>query len=385
MLSGAGLLLRSLVQLQRLQLGYRADHLSIISVAYSKDVDSPDKMFAWGDETVQRLRALPSVTSVTPILMPPFQGANIWLLPFEAEGQAASLPAGTTSDVPIELGGAEYFQTFGVTPTSGRGFSDGDREGTVPVAVISQSLAQRFWPGQSAIGKRIRYGSSSAAPGVTVPAALFVWRTVVGVVPDTRYRTFRESSGLIYLPWRQFTGWQGTFAIRSSNDMATLAAPIRAAVHQVNPTLTVWSAHSMDDLLGEPLAQPRLSAMLLTGFAMIALTLAAIGLYGAMSAVVRERTREIGIRMALGATPAHIRVRVLREALIVATVGGGLGLGVSLMVTRLLRAVLFDVSPSDPLTMVGVCIFLLMVAAIAAYLPARRATQVDVVQALRAD
>jgi ABC-type antimicrobial peptide transport system permease subunit len=160
---------------------------------------------------------------------------------------------------------------------------------------------------------------------------------------------------------------------------------MRAAVHEVDPTLTLWHVRSMDDMLGGPLAKPRLGALLLVAFGAVALVLAAVGLYGVMASSVREQTREIGIRIALGATPARIRDSVLRRAMIVAGAGAFVGLATAIASTHLLRTLLFDVSPTDPVTLAAVSAILLGVALLAAYLPARRATRVDPVQALRAE
>ncbi len=160
---------------------------------------------------------------------------------------------------------------------------------------------------------------------------------------------------------------------------------MRAAVRDVDPTLSLWHIRSMDDMLGGPLSGPRFGAVLFVAFGVVALVLAAVGLYGVMSSAVRDQTREIGIRIALGATPARIRDGVIRRAFTVAGVGACVGLAVALASTHLLRTLLFQVSPTDPLTLVGVCVVLLAVALFAAYLPARRATRIDPVQALRAE
>jgi predicted permease len=288
-------------------------------------------------------------------------------------------------EVPAEITDANYFRTFGTPVLQGRGFVDSDREGAEFVTVVSQSVARRLWPNENPIGKRIRYTVPSRAPGLVLPNGLLNWRTVVGVVPDTRFRTLRETSPAVYLPWHQFWGWQGAFAVRSSGEISGLATSMRAAVRGVDPTLTLWHVRSMDELLGAPLSGPRLGALLLVSFGVVAVVLAAVGLYGVMSSTVRDQTREIGIRIALGAQPSAIRDSVLRRAMMVASGGAVVGIAIALTSTRLLRTLLFEVSPTDPITLVGVCATLLGVAALAAYLPARRATRVDPMRALRAE
>jgi len=387
MLAGAGILTRSLQRLERLPLGYRAEHLSIVSLALDATrYDSQEKWYALGEQLEQRVRAIPGVIAVTPIETRPFDGAAINIGRFEGEGQTPAAIE-TNPVVPWEVAGADYFRALAIGLLSGRGFLESDREGAPPVVVVSESVARRFWPGQHPIGKRLRWTPFKPAPGVVVRDGFFDWRTVVGVAPDTRLRELRDASPTVYLPWRQW-GWSAALlAVRSSPERAGvgIAAAMREAAREVDPTLTIWNVQSMDELLGGPLAQPRATAMLLAGFALVALTLAAVGLYGAMTQAVREQTREIGIRVALGATPTNIRDAVFREALVIVAAGSGLGVAGALGTTRLLQALLFEVSPTDPMTLGAVCGLLSVVAALAAYLPARRATRIDPVRALRSE
>jgi ABC-type antimicrobial peptide transport system permease subunit len=207
---------------------------------------------------------------------------------------------------------------------------------------------------------------------------------VVGVAKETHLRSIREAAPTVYLPWRQ-SYWQGSFAIRTSVDPTALASAIRAAGRDADPDVALWRLRTMDQLLDEPLAQPRLSAMLTTSFGLVALLLAAIGLYGVMSALVRDQLREIGIRIALGASPSRVRRHVLGIAAIVTGAGLVAGLAAALATSHLFRTLLFDVSPVDPIALGVAGLLLLAVGALAAFLPASRATHVDPVQALRAD
>jgi putative ABC transport system permease protein len=385
MLAGAGLLGRSLLHLERLPLGYRAEHLSILSVAYDATrVGAPEQMLAWGEEVQQRLRGMPGITSVTPIVVPPFYGPNIWSDVIEAEAVTRS-EKDATPTIPIELAGAEYFRTFDTPVIRGRGFAESDREGAPKIVVVSESVARRFWGADEALGKRIRVAPIAVITGNDQPKGFYDWRTVVGVVPDTRFRALREALPTVYVPWRQAPGWQGAFAVRSSTDIGALAPSMRRAVHDLNTALNLYEVRSMDALLAGPLSEPRLSAFLLAAFGLVALTLSAVGLYAVMASSVRRQTREIGIRVALGATPAIIRGSVLRRALTIAMIGSVVGLAGALATTRLLSAILYDVSPTDPVTLAAVSLLLLIVATLAAYIPARRATRIDPVEALRAD
>lgn len=375
MLAGAALLARSLERLQDQHLGYRADHLAIFSFSYnSQRQDSFPKLLALGDQLLARLQSMPTVTSATPILIPPLLGPNIWHLQFAREGENWA-EAAAEPGVPVEVGGPDFFRTFGIPIVRGRPFRETDREGAPFVAVISESAARQFWPGDDPIGKRIRLLPMYGANG---------WRTVVGVTHDTHLRSIRETTPTVYLPWHQFT-WQTYFAVRSTGDPATLVPLARRLAREVDPQVDLWAGQTMDQLLAEPLAQPRLGAMLMSTFGLSALVLAAIGLFGVMSSIVGEQTRELGIRIALGAKPADVRRAVLGRALKLAIAGAAVGLAGAVATSRLFQNLLFEVSPLDPLALLAASALLIAVAVLAAYVPARRATRIDPVQALRAD
>jgi putative ABC transport system permease protein len=373
MLAGAGLLARSLARLQHIDLGFSAEHLSILQFTWPARYNTESKIVAFGAEMAPRLRGIPGVTALTPILIPPFVGANVFYARLDPEGQPAADREGN-SFVPLEVGGEEYFRTFGIPIVRGRGFLESDREDSPQVAVVSEAVARRVWPNENPIGKRVKYWGPDT----------LTWRTVVGVAGDIRFRSLREATATVYLPWRQ-AYWQVEFAVRTQGALAPVLAALRREAHAIDPQLTLWSAHAMDELLGAPLAQPRLSAMLLSGFALVALLLAAIGLYGVMASAVREQTREIGVRMALGATPARVRGDILRRSLGMVGVGAGAGVAGALISSRLYAALLYEVSPTDPTTLAAVGTLLMGVALVAAYLPARRATRIDPAVALRSE
>ena len=294
----------------------------------------------------------------------------MWTDPWEAEGEV--IARGHGPDIPIEVGGSEYFRTFGIPVLEGRGFLPTDRLDGPRVAVVSAAVAQRFWPGRDPIGKRIRIGASDP------------WRTVVGVAGDTHFRTLRAATPMVYVPWQQYY-WQGFVAIRTTVPLSGILPSVRQILRKIDPAVTLWQARSMDEALDEQLAQPKLSTLLMSGFGVVALLLTAVGLYGVMAATVREQTRDIGVRMALGATPGQLRGDVLRRALVVVVAGALLGLAAALLMARLVQSLLFDVRPNDPIALTGSCGVLLAVALLAAYLPARHASRIDPARALQAE
>ena len=380
LLAGAGLLGRSLERLEGIALGYNPDRLSLVSVSFppSEYKDSAGKVShyrinAIADRLLPVWRAVPGVTAVTPALVPPFLGANIFVGRLDREGQTPEEMKGNPV-MPLEVGGADYFRVLGIPIRRGRAFTDGDDEHAPLVAVVSEAAARRLWPNEDPIGRRIHYWVEDST----------AWRTIVGVAGDIHWRSLRESTPSVYLPWRQ-SYWQGSFAIRTAGNLAAVIPALRRATREVNPVLTLWDAKPMDDLLARPLAQPRLSAVLLGGFALVSMLLAAIGLYGVMAQAVRGSTRELGVRAALGASPERLRREVLGQALTVAVAGAAAGLVAALASARLLSALLFEVAPTDPLSLLGAAAALLLVALVAAYIPAHRATKIDPLEALRVD
>ena len=372
-LAGAGLLARSLERLQRIDLGYRADRLSLLWLAVPVSrADAEAKFSALLDWIPPALRALPGITAITPVEAPPFFGPQIFNAPWEVEGRASSEPS-QNPRIPIEAGGPEYFRALEIPLLRGRGFLDTDREKAPKVAIVSDGAARLLRLGADPIGQRIRMAGDTSTGA---------WRTVVGLAGDIRFRSLREATPTIYLPARQYFS-QGLFAVRTVGPLTGLLPAIRRAVHDADPEASIVRTQTIEELLAGQRALPRLSTLLLSGFGLVALLLAAVGLYGLMASVVREQTREIGVRMALGATPAQLRREVLSAALGVTSVGAAVGLAAALVSSRFLMALLFQVSPTDPITLAAVCMLLVGVGCGAAYVPARRAMAVDPMVALR--
>jgi predicted permease len=382
MLGGAALLARSLARLERQDTGFVSDHVSVFWYSWNAlRVNTDTEMVALGDRVARRVRAIPGVHAATQMVAPPMLGNGVWRVRFQREGDPES-DIDKTPSFPVEMAGSGFFDTFRIPILRGRAFTDDDRRTSPLVVIVSESAARELWPGQDALGKRVRLPGLKPAPGALLADG--DWRTVVGIARDAHMRTLREASPLVYLPSLQGY-WQGNIAIRSTANVSALLPALRRAGHDVDPELELWDPRTMDEVLDEPLAQPRLGALLMSSFGIVALLLAAIGHFGVMASLVRDRTREIGIRMALGATSARVRADVLGRAATIVGLGAAVGLLAALATSRVLTALLFQVSPTDPISLGVACIVLLGVAAAAAYLPARRATSIEPVEALRAD
>jgi predicted permease len=375
--AAAGLLTRSLLRLQAVDMGLAADRLVLVRLAL------PQAKYADGarhlqllKELVTQLEAAPGIAGATPVHTPPFAGTGGWDAPeFTAEGQSAERAA-TNPSLNLESIHPNYFETFEVTLVRGRGFTEADRRGAPEVAVVSEELAERTWPGEDPIGKRIKLGRLDSTDA---------WRTVVGVARPTRYRELARLRATLYLPAEQFIVAAEILMLRTASPVALVARQARERVRAVDPGVQVTLVVPFTELLQGPLARPRFNALLIGAFGVAALLLAAIGLYAVMAASVRRRYTEIGVRMALGATAADVRGLVLGEGLRLAGLGAAIGLASALLATRLLRGLLFGVHPLDPASMLAAALLLVGVSALASYLPARRATRVDPVAMLRAE
>jgi len=374
--AAAGLLARSLLWLQTVDRGLAADRLVFVELATHGSEHSagarPLPLFL--DEVVARLEATPGIDGATPVNTPPFAGTGGWDLPaFTAEGQSFE-SVERNPVLNLEAVHPTYFSTFQVPLPRGRAFTHDDREGAPDVAIVSEDLAARAWPGQDPIGKRLKFGR---------PDSNEAWRTVVGVASPTRYRELAEPRPTLYLPAPQFMVSARTLVLRTTLPLARVAELARAGVAAADPGTRVTRLASFSELAAAPLARPRFNAFLIGVFGLSALLLAAVGLYAVMAAHVRQRYSEIGVRMALGASATDVRRLVLAEGLRLAGAGALLGLFGALVATRALRGLLFGVQALDPLSLVGAALLLVAAAALACYLPARRATKLDPLAVLR--
>jgi predicted permease len=374
-LSAAGVIARSLTKLERADLALEPSRLLIAELAVpSGELGDTRKEIALIDRLLARLEAMPGVRAVAPVLTTPFVEAGGIFGQLAAEGQTDD-EAARNPKLIFEVATPSYFSTFGIRVLRGRAFSDQDREGSPRVVVLSASAARHYWPGADPIGKRL-----TLAPGEG-------GATVVGIVPETRYRDLRDPRPTVYFPLRQssFPVVPMTLVIRTSGRSADLIPAIRRVIRETEPGVEVASAASFTTLLEKPLAQPRLNALLLAVFAVAAVVLAAVGLFGVMTAMVRQRTRELGVRMALGATASNIERLVLRRGMVLAAVGTSIGLLGALAGNQLLSAMLFEVSPTDGLTLALATVTLLGVAALASLIPARSSTRIEPAISLQAE
>jgi putative ABC transport system permease protein len=375
-LSAAGVIARSLTKLERVDLVLEPSQLLIAELAVpSAGFGDAQKQIALLDRLLPRLEAMPGVGSVAPVLTAPFVSAGGVFGQLAAEGQTAEEAARNPMLI-FEVVTPSYFATFGIPVLRGRPVTDQDRESSPSVVVISESVARHYWPGSDPIGKRLTWGESGERRA-----------TVVGLVPETRYRDLRDARPTIYFPLRQseFPVAPMTLAVRTTGRSADLVPTIRRVISETEPGVELVSAAPFETLLEKPLAQPRLNALLLGMFAAAAVALAAVGLFGVMAAMVRQRTRELGVRMALGATAANVERLVLGRGMALATVGASIGLVGALAGNQLLSAMLFEVSPTDAFTLVVAAITLLGVAALASLIPARSSTRIEPAISLQAE
>jgi predicted permease len=374
--SAAGLLVRSVLALQSAEPGFNRERLLVLQTgAPPAALADRSRQLAVQEEMVARVAALPQVHGAASLPRPPYAEGG-WSAMFTGEGQTPEAQASNPM-VSLEVVGPGYFRTLQIPIRRGRAFGDGDREGAPPVAILTETAALRAWPGADPIGRRVKLGPADGSGE---------WATVVGVVAETRFRELASTQPALYLPIRQFPGpVPMTLAVRTRSDAAGVIPQIRDVLRRIHPELRVVGGGPVEELMAAPLARPRFNTMLLGAFAAATLLLAAVGLYAAIAATVRLRTREFGIRLALGARAEELRTLVVRQGMRLALWGCILGIAGALAGTRVLRSLLFEVSPTDPATFVVVVGVILATAALASYLPARRASRVDPVHALRAE
>jgi predicted permease len=371
--AAAGLLVRTLVYLQSIEIGYAGDALVLMELSLPQEkygVRARHEQFL--KQAIDELSAAPGITAATPVNNSPFGGG--WDVPrFTAEGQSAERAA-TNPALNLESIFPNYFSTLQIPIVRGRAFSDADREGVQLAAIVSDDVAERTWPGQDPIGKRLVFGSIE--PGEE-------WLTVVGVARSMRYRELDSPRPTIYLPAAQFLVTAQMLVLDVTAPFEQVAASARARLAAIDRDVRVVQATPFARLLDRPLARPRFQASLSSAFGLTAFMLAAVGLYAVIAASVRQRNRELALRVAIGADAADLRRLVLGEAIRLAGMGVIAGLFFSVAASRWVRTLLSGVSPLDPATLAGAAMLLMGAAVAAAYVPMRRAVRVDVGVLLR--
>jgi putative ABC transport system permease protein len=368
-LSAAGLLARSLLRLQRTDLAFRPTGVIVVELAREGD----DLQTALLQRIVESVRAIPGVQGVSPVVSVPYSTTRSWQGRPTAEGQSEQ-DAAHNPMLDFEVVGPEFFSTLGVTVSKGRAFRATDVQGAPLVVMLSESAARHYWPDANPIGKRLVAAAGS-------------FTTVIGVVPDMRYRDLRDPHSTMYFPLAQspFPFAPTTLVIRTTRALADAAAAVRGAIADVAPDVSVASAVSFGQLLAGPLAEPRMNALLLILFGLSAIALASVGLFGVLAAMVRQRRRELGIRMTLGASPGEVARLVVRRGVLLAALGTVSGLLIALGTNHVLASLLFEISPNDALTLVVVAATVAVVAMVASAIPAHTSSRIDPAIALRSD
>jgi len=374
LLVGAGLLLRSFQRVVEADAGFRAAGVLTASVPLPRArYEEHPKRAALVERVLEAARAGPGITAVA--VTQPLLGT--WQSSFSVEGRPEP-PPGQRPSADITRVSADYFRAMGVRVLEGRVFEDRDRTDSPPVCIVDQTFARSYWPGDRALGKRVKFGGLDDAENP--------WMEVVGVVAHVKnYGVDEDSRVEIYMPFLQSSVGAFTLVARTDGEPGALAAGLRQALRAADPELPLYSVQTLAGRLAERAAERRLAVLLISVFAAVALALAAVGIYGVTSYAVTQRTQEIGIRMALGAERGHVLRMVLRHGAAMALLGVGIGLLVAFALARLVASLLFQVSPADPPTFSLVAALLVAVALLACWLPARRATRVDPLAALRCE
>ncbi|HUK30309.1 MAG TPA: ABC transporter permease [Candidatus Acidoferrum sp.] len=378
LLVGAGLLVKSFSRMQDVSTGFRPEGLLVADLPLSPTAYSqPAKRLNFFDAVLDKIRALPGVRSAGGASFLPVSGAG-GIIHFNIQGRPPEGPgdfilAGFRSVTP------GYLSTIGLPLLNGRFISEQDTERGAPVVVINRSMAQQFFPGQSPIGQHLQLG---ALPTDQVP-----WMEVVGVVGDVKTALTSDPQSEMYVPFRQVDSLLPQYflsiVVRTHGKPMALAPGLREAVRQTDPDQPIVKMRTMEENTSTSVVQPKFRATLLSIFSGLALILAAIGIYGVIAYSVTQRTREIGIRMTLGADRAAVLRMILKQGIVLAVAGVGLGLAAALGLTRFLESFLFQVNAFDPITFVSVAAVLIFVSLAACWIPARRAMRVDPMVALR--
>jgi predicted permease len=379
LLIGAGLMIRSLRQMQAVDPGFNSERLLTMQVSLPAQRYRQDQIAAFSQQLRERLQAIPGAQSVALASDLPLSGSTS-AGPIELEGQPA-FPDGGEIRMFRHRVTPGFFSTLGIPIIKGRDFNDSDQAQAPGVVIISEAMARRYWPNEDAIGKRLREDSH----GTDTPDP---WLTIVGVVGEVKHRGLPHNPNTdpdVYYPLPQWPRADLFLAIRTGVEPNSLIAPVRDVLHKIDPNVPGYSITTMAEQVVNQTRQARFSAWLLGIFGALALLLAAVGIYSVMAYAVEQRTREIGIRVALGAGSGDVSRMVLGQGMKLALLGVGLGLSAALVLTQLMKRLLFGVLAADPPTYAAIALFLTLVALLACWIPARRATRVDPMIALRSE
>lgn len=384
LLVGAGLLIRSFVKLVNVDPGFQTEQIVTFEVSlppsrYPNDRD----LRRFAADVKDGLSSLPGTQSVAVAFARPLQPFGMRAT-FAIDGRPTDAPDRRPL-ADVRPASSNFFSTMGIKLVRGRVFTPSEETyGPPPVLVITEALAKKYFPNEDPIGKRLTLGVSHDSAGDNTPVKSH--GEIVGIVNDIRQRRLSDTAPTaIYMGWGTFPINDISFVIRSSSPAGALSAAIRDRVRAVDPQMPIYDLHTMQEAVAESVAQPRFYMTLLSAFAGLALLLAALGIYGVIAYSVSQRMRELGIRIALGATQERVVSLVLGQGLALTFVGVGVGLIGAYGLVKLLESLLFGISATDAATFGGVAAMLVAVASLASYVPARRAAKVDPVVAMRAD
>jgi putative ABC transport system permease protein len=372
MLIGAGLMVKSFIRLQGVDPGFKPERILAVdlSLPAAKYKEAPQQLAFW-EQLLGRVSQLPGVERVAAVTALPFTGGAV--LAFSVEGRSAP-PPGNTPDAEYRVITPGYFETMGISLIKGSAFTEQHTSNTPAVAVINETMARKHFPGEDPIGKRINLGDPEKSP----------WRTVIGIVRDVRQKALDEEPyPQMYAAYAQFPSRAMTLVARTSSAPSALVPAIRSELAVMDKDQPLYNVRTVEQVMSESISRQRFSMLLIAIFAGVGLVLASVGIYGVMSYTVAQRTHEIGVRMALGASARDVLKMVVGQGMLLAVIGTGLGLSAAFLLTRLISSLLFSVSAADPLTYILIALLLISVALVACLIPALRATRVDPMVALR--
>ena len=376
LLVGAGLLIRSFVRLQQVSPGFQPQNILTLELTMTgAKYNDAATIVGTYRELWSRLKNLPGVAAAGGVSALPLSRMFAWG-PITVEGRQPP-PGEKFINADQRIVAGDYFRTMSIPLVRGRTFNDQDTRENPRVTIVDAHMAAQLWPGEDAIGKRIRTGG----PDSTSP-----WVTVVGVVGRVKqYALDSDSRIAMYLAQAQYPVRAMNVVIKTEAAPENLTATVRKEIRELDPNLPIYGVRTMSERVGDSIATRRFSVVLLTVFAGLALALATVGVYGVITYLVDQGTRELGIRMALGATPGGITNMVIRQGLLLGGIGVAVGIAGALLLTRFLSSLLFGIEPTDPLTFVAIGFLMMMVAIISSYIPARRAARIDPVISLRTE
>jgi putative ABC transport system permease protein len=374
LLIGAGLLLKSFQRLESVDLGFNPENtLTMVATLPQSKYDNEEKALRFYETAIEGLRNWPGIKTVGLTDNLPFgDGGNVDSVIVEGQEPPEAANVSQAEQAEIQSVSPGTFDALEIPLLRGRDFAQVDNSQSLRVAIIDEPFARRYWPDGDVLGKRIQIGGDRQ------------WLIIIGVVGGVKHlNLMEEKRPHIYFAMAQYPSRRASFVVRTDGPPSNVIPNFRAAIRQVDPDMPLYLVRPMTEIIGQTLSTQRLTNFLLTAFAIIALTLAAVGIYSTMSVYVGSRTKEFGIRLALGAQPGALRRAVMRQGLWLTGAGVVVGVAGALVLTRTIKSLLFEVSATDPLVFTAIPVLLVMVSLVACYTPARRATKVDPLEALR--